>query len=33
MDDQAQLGSSGRRRNLFFTYWLGATFRPGRLPT
>jgi hypothetical protein len=33
MDDAAQLGSDGRRRNLFFTYWLGTTIRPGRLPT
>jgi hypothetical protein len=33
MDDQAHLGSNGRRRNLFFTYWLGTTLRPGRLST
>lgn len=33
IDDQTQLGSNGNRRNLFFTYWLGATLRPGRLPT
>jgi hypothetical protein len=33
IDDAAQLGSNGRQRNLFLTYWLGTTIRPGRLPT
>lgn len=33
VDHAAHLGSNGRRRNLFVTYWLGATLRPGRLPT
>jgi hypothetical protein len=33
IDDAAQLGSNGQRRNLFFTYWLGTTLRAGWLPT
>jgi hypothetical protein len=33
IDDAAHLGSNGRRRNLFLTWWLGTTVRPGRLPT
>jgi hypothetical protein len=31
VDDEAHRGANGRRRNVFVAYWLGTTFRLGRL--
>jgi hypothetical protein len=32
INDEAHLGSNGRRRNLFVACWVGTTLRLGRLP-